>query len=176
MASRKVPSSPPPISAEQRLEGQVDPVSQLPPGSPAKHSQFPAVPSEVFLSHSHHDKRLTVRVAEELRRHGVPAWYSERHIAGAQQWIDQIGLALKRCDWFVVVLTPEAVESMWVKRELAAALIDREYNGRIVPLLAKSCHYERLAWPLTTLQAISLRPFAKGIAELLRIWGIGYRS
>jgi len=135
----------------------------------------PPIPVEVFLSHSHHDERLTVRIADELRGHGVAVWYSEKHIAGAQQWIDQIGLALKRCDWFVVVLTPEAVDSMWVKRELGAALNNRKYSGRIVPLLAKSCDYEALAWPLTTLQTVSLRPFAKGITELLRIWGIAYR-
>ena len=132
------------------------------------------VPAEVFLSHSHHDKRLAARLARELRRHGVAAWYSERHIAGAQQWLDEIGRALKRCDWFIVVLTPEAVDSMWVKREVAAALIDKKYNGCIVPLLAKSCDYEQLAWPLTTLQMISLLPFTKGVAELLRVWGIGY--
>lgn len=116
-----------------------------------------------------------MRIAKELRRHGIAAWHSEKHIAGSQQWIDQIGLALKRCDWFVVVLTPEAVASMWVKRELAAALIDKKYNDRIVPLLAKSCDYEQLGWPLAALQAISLRAFRPGITELLRIWGITYR-
>jgi hypothetical protein len=134
-----------------------------------------SIPAEVFLSHSHHDKRLTARIAHELRRHGVPAWYSERHLVGAQQWLDEIGLALKRCDWFAVVLTPEAIDSMWVKRELYAALIDRKFNGRIVPLLAKDCDPGMLAWPLTALQRISLRPFKAGIAELLRIWGVRYR-
>ena len=140
-------------------------------GSTSKRS----IPAEVFLSHSHHDKRLTVRVAEELRRHGVPVWYSERHLVGAQQWLDQIGLALRRCDWFVVVLTPAAVDSMWVKRELSAALIDRKYDDRIVPLMAKNCDPRALAWHLAALQTISLRPFKPGIAELLRIWGITYR-
>jgi len=141
-----------------------------------KAASKPQAPVEVFLSHSHHDERLTVRIAEKLRGHGIAVWYSKRHIVGAQQWIDQIGLALKRCDWFVVVLTPDAVDSMWVKRELGAALIDRKYSGRIVPLLAKDCDYERLAWPLTALQTISLRPFARGITELLRVWGIAYRA
>jgi hypothetical protein len=138
-------------------------------------SSKPPIPIEVFSSHSHHDKRLTVRIAEELREHGVRVWYSERHLVGAQQWLDQIGLALRRCDWFVVVLTPEAVDSMWVKRELNDALIDRKYNGRIIPLMAKNCDPGALAWPLTALQTISLRPFKSGIAELLRVWGIAYR-
>jgi hypothetical protein len=36
----------------------------------------------------------------------------------AQQWHDEIGAALRRCDWFVLVLSPHTVESIWVKREL----------------------------------------------------------
>jgi hypothetical protein len=138
-------------------------------------TSMPSIPAEIFLSHSHHDERLTVRIAEELRRHGIPAWYSERHVVGAQQWLDQIGFALKRCDWFAVVLTPEAISSMWVKRELSAALMDTKFDGRIVPLLAKDCDPGTLAWPLTALQTISLRPFKAGITELLRIWGIALR-
>jgi hypothetical protein len=98
-----------------------------------------------------------------------------RNTSQAQQWLDQIGLALKRCDWFVVVLTPEAVASMWVKREVTAALMSGKYDGRIVPLFAKDCDYERLGWPLTALQTISLRPFKIGISELLRVWGVTYQ-
>ena len=98
--------------------------------------------AEMFLSHSHHDKRLTVRIAKELRRHGMAAWYSEkRHLVGAQQWLDQIGLALKRCDWFAVVLTPEAIGVNVGERAKCHCGVDRvaKYNGRIVPLFAKDC-------------------------------------
>lgn len=76
------------------------------------------MPAEVFLSHSHLDHRLTVRLSDALRRHGVSTWYSERHIAGAERWLDEIGAALDRCDWLVVLLTRSAVGSKWVKREL----------------------------------------------------------
>ncbi|MEA2415759.1 MAG: hypothetical protein QOI58_2416 [Thermoanaerobaculia bacterium] len=64
---------------------------------------------------------------------------------------------------------------MWVKRELSDALIDRKYDGRIVPLMAKNCDPRTLGWPLAALQTISLRPFKSGIAELLRVWGVTYR-
>jgi hypothetical protein len=40
------------------------------------------------------------------------------NIRGAQQWHDEIGTALKRCDWFLLVLSPQSVRSMWVKHEL----------------------------------------------------------
>lgn len=133
------------------------------------------LPREVFLSHSHKDKAFTAKLAEELRRHGIAAWYSERNIAGAQQWLDEIGAALERCDWFIVILTPDAVKSKWVKREISDALMDDRYNERIVPLLVKACKVRQLAWPLATLQIIPFQAFKRGLTELLRIWGIGYR-
>jgi hypothetical protein len=133
------------------------------------------LPAEVFLSHSHKDKAVTKKLADELRRHGIAAWYSERNIAGAQQWLDEIGAALERCDWFIIVLTPDAVKSKWVKREVTAALTDDRYNERIIPLLVKTCEIKQLAWPLATLQMVSLKVFKNGLRELLRIWGIGYR-
>lgn len=41
---------------------------------------------------------------------------SKEHIGGAQEWHDEIGAALDRCDWFPVVLSPQSVASRWVKR------------------------------------------------------------
>lgn len=94
-------------------------------------------PREVFLSHAHDDRRFASQLAETLARHAVPVWYSPVRIQGAQQWHDEIGRALARCDWFVRVLSPSAVRSPWVKRELFYALQKRRYQKRIVPLLYK---------------------------------------
>lgn len=132
-------------------------------------------PAEVFLSHSHHDRAALSRLANTLVRHGVPIWFSERNIAGAQQWLDEIGEALERCDWFIVLLTPNAVKSPWVKRELTYALNDPRFEGRIVPLLLRDCDYKKLAWPLMTLQLVPFDNFAAGCKALLALWGIGYR-
>src|SRR5437868_3608915 len=94
----------------------------------------PNRPKEVFLSHSHHDAPLTKQIAAELRRHKIKAWYSEHHIAGAQKWQDEIGSALERCDWFIVLMTPEAAQSKWVRREVSIAVDDSRYDDRVVPL------------------------------------------
>jgi hypothetical protein len=80
------------------------------------------IPQEAFLSHSSKNREFVSHLANELRRHGVPVWYSETNILGAQQWHDEIGKALRRCDWFIIVLSPDAVDSMWVKRELIFTL------------------------------------------------------
>jgi hypothetical protein len=73
-------------------------------------------PREVFLSHVSGNRDMATRIAGTLRRHGVPVWYSVSDIRGAQQWHDEIGAALRRCDWFLLLLSPSSVESMWVKR------------------------------------------------------------
>ena len=133
------------------------------------------VPDEVFLSHASADREFTARLSEVLRRHGVPVWYSDTNILGAQQWHDEIGAALQRCDWFVVVLTPDAVESRWVKRELLFALQQDRFDDRIAPVLYRSCDHEELSWTLASLQMVDFREdFDQGCRDLLRIWGIGF--
>jgi TIR domain-containing protein len=99
------------------------------------------LPHEVFLSHSGLDQEFVGALAEVLRRHGVPVWYSKTHILGAQDWHDKIGAALERCDWFLVVLSPNSVGSMWVKRELMFALQEKGFAEKIVPVLYQPCDY-----------------------------------
>lgn len=74
-------------------------------------------------------------LAGVLRRHGVPFWFSDTNIQGAQKWHDEIGTLLKSCDWMVLVLSPHAVASKWVRRELVFSLQDDRFDGRIVPVV-----------------------------------------
>jgi hypothetical protein len=67
---------------------------------------------EAFLSHASQDHVSARRLRELLVAHDVPVWFSPHHIRGAQQWHDEIGEALARCGWFMVLLTPHAVKSM----------------------------------------------------------------
>jgi hypothetical protein len=134
------------------------------------------LPAEIFLSHASPDREVADHLASTLRRHSLPVWYSPTDILGAQQWHDEIGAALIRCDWFAVLLTRASVESMWVKRELMYALRQNRYDSHIVPIIVEPCDAERLSWVLPTLQMIDLRPdFEDGCRQLLRLWGIGYR-
>ncbi len=97
-----------------------------------------------------------------LRTHGMPVWHSRSNIVGARQWHDEIGSALKRCDWFIVVLSPESVEV---------------YMGevRIIPLLYQPRDYEKLSWTLSISQIVDFsRSFEEGCRDLLRVWGVGY--
>jgi len=134
-------------------------------------------PQEVFLSHSNLDRNFADSIAETLRKHGIPVWYSQTNILGAQQWHDEIGEALKRCDWFIVVLSPDSVQSMWVKREVMFALNNNRFAGKIIPVLYQSCDYDNLSWTLSLFQIIDFsKDLDGGFRELLRTWGFGYKN
>ena len=135
------------------------------------------LPQEIFLSHSDRDRQFVQELVAVLRRHGLPVWYSRINIRGAQQWHDEIGAALHRCDWFMLVLSPSAVESIWVKRELLFSLQENRFDNKIVPLVYQDCDYRRLSWTLPSFQMIDFtQAFEQGCRDLLRVWGVGYQA
>lgn len=134
-------------------------------------------PQEVFLSHASADAVFATSVADVLRKHGLPVWYSRTDIRGGQQWHDEIGSALERCDWFLVILSPAAVSSMWVAREVQFALNEGRYLQRIASIQHQDCEIKKLSWVLPQLQTIDFRSdHESGFRELLKVWGIGYRG
>jgi hypothetical protein len=133
-------------------------------------------PNEVFLSFSSLDWRFAIKIAEVLRRHGISVWHSGNNLLGAQQWYYEIGEALRRCDWFIVLLSPNSIKSIWVERELTFALNQQRYNNRIVPVVLQTCNYDQFSWSLSLYQVVDFRyDFETGCRALLRIWDIDYR-
>jgi hypothetical protein len=107
----------------------------------------------------------------------VPVWYSPTQIRGSQQWLDEIGKGLRQCDWFLIILSPHAVKSIWVKRELEFALRIKQFNNRIVPIKYRNCNYGRLSWVIDSFQIVDFsRQLAPGFRELFRIWDLEYRG
>ena len=128
-------------------------------------------PVRLFLSHSATDRRFAKRLANVFNSHKLPYWYSQRHIVGAQQWHDEIGKALAKCNWFVLVLSPASVKSKWVKHELLFALENEAYDGHLVVLSLKPADFKKLSWTLSQSQWVDFtRGFDKGCKALLRIW------
>jgi hypothetical protein len=129
----------------------------------------------VFLSHATQNRAFATRLAAVLRGHKVPVWYSRTNLVGAQEWHDEIGKALKRCDWFIVILTPSATSSVWVKRELLVALQDARFHERILPVLYRPCDPDPLSWTLSSMQRVDFtHGFDRGCRDLLKVWGLGY--
>jgi hypothetical protein len=85
----------------------------------------------VFVSYARADEAYAGRLAEHLRAHGVEVWTDDAIAFGAD-WPDVIQEKIDSCTAFVVVMSPAARRSPWVRREVLHALAQ---GKGIFPLL-----------------------------------------
>lgn len=97
--------------------------------------------SSIFLSHNHKDKPFVRQLAERLNAHGIRTWVDEAEIRVGDSLITKIESAIKDFTYLGVILSPNSVNSPWVRKEVNMALT-QEINGtqvKVLPLLIESC-------------------------------------
>jgi hypothetical protein len=99
--------------------------------------------TQVFISHSTKNADFVDKLVERLRYHYITMWYAPRNMPGGY-FKENIRQALNNCDWFLVVLSPEALASDWVRQETEQAMADIRYRGKVLPVLAKPCEWRNL--------------------------------
>ncbi len=124
----------------------------------------------VFVSHSVQDKAFVEEhIVDFLEKQGIDTWYSPDDIKSACDWEETVRKALNKCDWFLVVLTPNAIASPWVRAEVHWAMDHRLEH--VVPVLAKDCEWQDLHLMLRTRQLVFLNHnLEEGKAKLLSVW------
>jgi formylglycine-generating enzyme len=123
-------------------------------------------PRQIFLSHAHQDAQVAHELAHDLEAHGYDIWLAPDSIRPGEKWVEAINRGLEESGLFVLLLSPAAVASRWVKMETNAA-IEFEHEGemQIFPLLLKACRLPPL-W--RAFHHISLRGgYEQALAALL---------
>ena len=69
-----------------------------------------------------------------LHRAGFGVWVDQQLIRGGQDWLDEINQALKNSDCLVLCMSPEALDSKYVKIEYRYFLTE---DKPIIPLLCR---------------------------------------
>jgi hypothetical protein len=77
--------------------------------------------SKVFISYSRRDAEPVSLIAERLETAGHTVWLDKSTIQGGARWQEEILKGIEKADVFVLMLSPEAVESANVERELDLA-------------------------------------------------------
>ena len=116
---------------------------------------------KVFISHAHdeRDQAIVRRIAEGLRGQGLEVWYDEWEIWPGENFAEKISQALEESQAMVVVLTPNALRSPWVRREVEYALGSESYSGRLIPVIAgrkEDIPEDQIPWILKRLQMVVL--------------------
>src|SRR5215472_12843982 len=107
----------------------------------------------IFISHSHIDNEFGTRLAQDLLQvleDETAVWYDVLGgLHGGDAWWEKIVEELIARDVFLLVLSPEAMNSPWVRREINMALNENKF---ILPLLYRECSVRA---DLKTIQTIS---------------------
>lgn len=111
----------------------------------------------IFISHSSRDNDFGLKLVQDLRHvleNDDAVWYdSNGGLQGGMSWWRTIKQELKARDIFIVILSPDAIESKWVNDEIDIAWYLHNTEGkRIIPVLYRSCD---ISLDLNTLQIIS---------------------
>lgn len=95
----------------------------------------------IFLSHNSADKQFTKKLAKDLEDQGIRCWLDEAEIRIGDSLVEKIREGIDEVDYLAVVLSPESVNSEWVRREVDVAM-NQEILGRnlkVLPVLHKRC-------------------------------------
>ena len=126
---------------------------------------------QVFVSHAHSDAVLAHRIADDLARAKRTIWIAPESIHPGEGWVDAINRGLEEASHLVLVLTPRAVQSQWVRQEVSAAVaMERRGRLQIIPVDVENCEIPPL-WD--AYQKVSLRDgYEAGIDKLRRAVGV----
>ncbi len=132
-----------------RVEGLIQAVHRAKPGNPHVRQlwqdsrAWPTAPTQpaadaspavidVFLCYSYEDEAAMRTVREVLRTGGLAVWTDEEMAPGTPDWEEASREAIHRARALVVLLSPGANVSRWVRREISYAQTN---NKPIFPLL-----------------------------------------
>ncbi len=101
----------------------------------------------VFISYSRDDHAYVRRLADWLTQASLPVWFDEQ-IRTGDHWLRDIEGRLRAAVAVVVVVSPSALESTWVRRELLLAdnldipILPLRLQGEPIPLLLDLEHVD----------------------------------
>ncbi len=129
----------------------------------------------IFVSHSHSDNTFCLRLVRDLR-HTIgkenAVWYdAEGGLKGGDYWWDKIVEEVSARDFFLVVLSPDAMRSDWVRREINIALHKRKH---VIPLLLHPCNIRADLEIIHRLTFLPPRSYEDSFQELLFALGLSH--
>lgn len=124
----------------------------------------------IFLCHSSSDKPIVRQIAEELTNKGSRVWLDEAEILVGDSILAKIQDGISRSDYLGIVLSPRSVESIWVTREVEAALTIEIESGRVkvLPILIEQCKIPPFLKPKRYANLSDPTKFGEGLRDIVK--------
>ena len=91
----------------------------------------------IFISYARKDARFAQKLNSDLKQEGLFTWIDDLSLRSGDDWLEHIAHAIDDSFAVLAILSPDAVNSKWVKRELRYA---DKLGKKIFPLLYKKCN------------------------------------
>ncbi len=92
--------------------------------------------TQVFISYSRKDIAFARRLAGDLEQAGFNVWWDISDLKGGDDWVRFIPAAIDASQYFVVLLSPNSIQSEWVEKEYSYAIRLRK---KLIPAMIKPC-------------------------------------
>lgn len=138
----------------------------------------PSKAPRIFLSHSSKDNAFSAQMAKDLYHalgnDAAAVWYDIENLKGGDTWWYRVTKELAERPIFIVILSPDALASGWVKDEIAMAWTQRNspLGKLIIPVYHREC---KVPADLAILQIVSFLPpkhYRAAFNELLQAIGV----
>jgi len=97
------------------------------------------VSKHIFISHVTDDDAFVANLRRMLEGQGLTVWVDSRNLRGGNKLNPEIEQAIQEARQVLVVISPQTVNSPWVRREITLALAVeqqcRDHGYRVIPLL-----------------------------------------
>lgn len=96
---------------------------------------------KVFISHSSVDKPFVRKLKTDLNQNYIDTWVDEDEMNPGDILQERLDYGLDKSTHIIIVLSPNSVNSEWVKYELTYALkmIEESAIEKIIPILYREC-------------------------------------
>ncbi|MEP7287161.1 MAG: toll/interleukin-1 receptor domain-containing protein [Chloroflexota bacterium] len=109
---------------------------------------------EIFISYNHKDwLSYAEPLVNHLRSQGLNVWVDQHLLEGGDDWLDRVNEALERCYCLVLCVSPEALNSKYVKMEYRYYIRENKF---ILPLI---CREAKLPVELAGIQFLAYSDF-----------------
>jgi hypothetical protein len=101
-----------------------------------------------FISYSSKDQLFAERIYEGLQARGVRCWFAPHEMQGGRKLHEQIDDAIRVHERLLLILSPDSINSEWVKTEIAKARRREVIEKRrmLFPVLLKISYDELKQW------------------------------
>jgi serine/threonine protein kinase len=121
----------------------------------------------IFISYSRVDAELMRRVRESCTSAGFNVWTDDSLTPGTPSWKDKIENAIENAGGIIVILSPDAKQSEWVKRELDYGMV---CGIPIFPVLARGDERNSVPFLLISAQRVDIRnSFDEAMTSLMTV-------